>query len=232
MGKQQPEKPLEQQPEQSTRAERAVARALMHLETFKSAEQPAAEENTPSSISGRGGVQIKWGDEVPALQQSLRESARRLGMVLRPAELRDVDSIAPIHGCFEKEMSLFENSELESFASLRDPALGVRQSILTPGEGLILLTRELADCRSPRGVDVAGFLYWRDDRVPNADTKNIKGLDMILKGTSCYIAEVRAPRDSAPHLQQPRPVCSPIRESASSSRTRLLQLLDTARLPT
>eukprot|EP01043_Picozoa_sp_COSAG02_P046489 COSAG02_NODE_4353_length_5461_cov_3.183141_2_plen_314_part_00 len=187
-------KPPEQQADRCTRAERAAARALLQLEPFEKEEKhAAAKQKKPSTISGGRAVRVPWRDAVSALRQGLRECARTLGMTLRDAEMRDVDSIAPIHCSFEKEMSLFENSELTTFTSLNDPAAGVRQSIETPGEGLILLTRELADCRSPHGVDVAGFLYWRDDRVPNADTKNIKGVGKILKGTSCYVAEVRPP---------------------------------------
>jgi hypothetical protein len=186
-------KPPEQQADRCTRAERAAARALLQLEPFEKEEKhAAAKQKKPSTISGGRAVRVPR-DAVSALRQGLRECARTLGMTLRDAEMRDVDSIAPIHCSFEKEMSLFENSELTTFTSLNDPAAGVRQSIETPGEGLILLTRELADCRSPHGVDVAGFLYWRDDRVPNADTKNIKGVGKILKGTSCYVAEVRPP---------------------------------------
>lgn len=197
MGKKKlPEKPSPEQTGRSTRAAtKAAARLMEMLGPVETEQKPAAaskkQKNNPIS-RGRGVRAPQWRDAVPALREGLRACARTLGMTLRDAEMRDVASIAPIHSSFEKEMSLFENSELKTFTSLTDPAAGVRQSIETPGEGLILLSRELADCRSPGGVDVAGFLYWRDDCVPNADTKNIKGVTKILRGTSCYIAEVRA----------------------------------------
>lgn len=116
-----------------------------------------------STTRAPGASGAEWSDAVPVLREAVRECASRLGMVLRPAELKDVSSIAPIHEQFDQEMARFKDSAMTEFTTLKDPAKGVRHTIETPGEALIVLTRELADC-SPRGVtDICGFLYWRDD---------------------------------------------------------------------
>ena len=94
--------------EPSSREARATARAKREAEAQQEAEQ---RQRVVQQADADGALL--------ALQQGVADCATHLGMVLRTAELRDVESIAHIHGSFEKEMSLFEDMERETFDSLR-----------------------------------------------------------------------------------------------------------------
>jgi hypothetical protein len=157
-------------PARKTRASRAADRA-----DHTSMDGPSAADDAARAS--------------PSLRAALDDCTAKLGAIARPAELRDVDSILQPHDRFEKEMAAWKDSSAITYESTDKPAERIAKAIEgRKAEGLILLTRELLDCRSPRGggTEILAFVHW-------ADSPAKQDLKRGYSGITCYISEVGLP---------------------------------------
>jgi hypothetical protein len=167
-------------PARKTRASRAADRA-----DHTSMDGPSAADDAARAS--------------PALRAALDDCTAKLGAIARPAELRDVDSILQPHDRFEKEMAAWKDSSAITYESTDKPAERIAKAIEgRKAEGLILLTRELLDCRSPRGggTEILAFVHW-------ADSPAKQDLKRGYSGITCYISEVHV----GPRASLQRPPC-------------------------